>query len=514
MSASNPNAGLPNENERGTASRRGGAETAKGGRTSQPPVAALKGKKGRASATITNDDGPMSKSSHSSKAKHPNQYTYRNKDKDRIATLSAGSSMDPSGVAGMSSDHNSGQTGFPTPSPSKAARGRAAGARDSASRTGTPTPADSKFAASHPGAAWGMPEHLSHLSELLSGAVPENLTLNFPSTKGLPRTLVASAAASSAAKEREREKLAKEVVILENGETVWKRRFRDRASPQPFQMIAAVETSTKIRFPPKRMTLGEMRKRVRNIGEYVTRTQVEAVERGRRRARLGINMTTPKDGGLKDVVRKEGEKTGKKKKKGGKGKKGKGKQVEEEKPESNEEQVQEASKTDDVEMKEVSNPEGQAGTSAQETRSEGKGVTEPIESAEMKAAETSIGNGEENATTSTEAPNVVSTETEKATEDDNEDEDGGDDDEEGDDQEGEEMGKEVEQEDPTVLTMRLVEELTKELISFQQRFGANAMIPTQSVSVPVVAAETQAPIQSGTESALAAEQQIVDAAGA
>lgn len=66
------------------------------------------------------------------------------------------------------------------------------------------------------------------------------------------------------------------------------------------------------------------------------------------------------------------EKTGKKKKKGGKGKKGKGKQVEEEKPESNEEQVQEASKTDDVEMKEVSNPEGQAGTSAQETRSEGK----------------------------------------------------------------------------------------------------------------------------------------------
>lgn len=132
----------------------------------------------------------------------------------------------------------------------------------------------------------------------------------------------------------------------------------------------------------------------------------------------------------------------------------------------------------------------------------------------MKAAETSIGNGEENATTSTEAPNVVSTETEKATEDDNEDEDGGDDDEEGDDQEGEEMGKEVEQEDPTVLTMRLVEELTKELISFQQRFGANAMIPTQSVSVPVVAAETQAPIQSGTESALAAEQQIVDAAGA
>ncbi|WFC96033.1 Histone deacetylase complex subunit [Malassezia brasiliensis] len=52
--------------------------------------------------------------------------------------------------------------------------------------------------------------------------------------------------------------------------------------PEPFALTVAIDTATKIRYPQKRMTLGEMRKRVRNLGEYVTRVQIEAVERAKR----------------------------------------------------------------------------------------------------------------------------------------------------------------------------------------------------------------------------------------
>jgi hypothetical protein len=41
------------------------------------------------------------------------------------------------------------------------------------------------------------------------------------------------------------------------------------------------------------MTMGEMRKRVRNISEYVTNKQLEAVERGKRMKDLGIEILGP-----------------------------------------------------------------------------------------------------------------------------------------------------------------------------------------------------------------------------
>lgn len=56
--------------------------------------------------------------------------------------------------------------------------------------------------------------------------------------------------------------------------------------PPPFQSVTSIDPAIKIRFPQKRMTLGEMRKRVRLTGEYVTRIQVEAVEREKRVAFL------------------------------------------------------------------------------------------------------------------------------------------------------------------------------------------------------------------------------------
>lgn len=52
--------------------------------------------------------------------------------------------------------------------------------------------------------------------------------------------------------------------------------------PAPVALTTTIDAATKIRYPQRRMTLGEMRKRVRNIGEYVTRIQVDAVERTKR----------------------------------------------------------------------------------------------------------------------------------------------------------------------------------------------------------------------------------------
>jgi len=50
--------------------------------------------------------------------------------------------------------------------------------------------------------------------------------------------------------------------------------------------VTPIDTSIKIRFPQKRMTMGEMRKRVRVTGEYMTRIQLEAVDREKRVAFL------------------------------------------------------------------------------------------------------------------------------------------------------------------------------------------------------------------------------------
>lgn len=198
----------------------------------------------------------------SGKAKHPNQYTYRQKER-----TGAGSNAAAFGLPSQS----------PSPSPSKhrlaatessrkTLRGAVAEGSSAGSRAGTPA-GDREVSASrlpNPGAPWGMPDHLAHLAYLLPTAQPEPLSLSLPTSKGAAPRSAASAAASNP-----------------TGANLG-------ASPQPFGMATLLEPATKVRFPGKRMTLGEMRKRVRIIGEYVTRTQVEAVERGRRRRALGI----------------------------------------------------------------------------------------------------------------------------------------------------------------------------------------------------------------------------------
>ncbi|WFD19215.1 Histone deacetylase complex subunit [Malassezia caprae] len=112
-------------------------------------------------------------------------------------------------------------------------------ARDANSRSATPLPDGSSHLPSHT-----MPEHLAHLAYLQ------------PPTTG-------------------DEEAAAERVAPQPG------------LPEPFALITPIDPSIKIRYPQKRMTMGEMRKRVRAINEYVTRVQIEAVEREKRVQFLG-----------------------------------------------------------------------------------------------------------------------------------------------------------------------------------------------------------------------------------
>lgn len=80
---------------------------------------------------------------------------------------------------------------------------------------------------------WQLPDHLAHLSNLLPSEIPQPLNI------------------------------------------------RTGAGPETIQ-----ERGVKVKWPTKRMTIGDMNKRVRNMVEYVTREQIQHVERQARVAAL------------------------------------------------------------------------------------------------------------------------------------------------------------------------------------------------------------------------------------
>jgi hypothetical protein len=217
---------------------------------SQPIQRAVSTNKGR---TTRDTDRP----------RHPNQYTKR-------AAAAAAAAAE----TGASSESTS-----PGPSPHKTrAEGMRRSTRETAasSRTGTPAPGE------HHGrrgdGTWALPEHLSHLAHLLPpGAGPEPLKVSMPTAKPGPKGANAhTGGTSGATRDPKTDRIIK-------------------ASPQPFNVINLTESSTKIKYPGKRMTMGEMRKRVRNILEFVQRLQIESVDRERRMRFLGISRDQNSD---------------------------------------------------------------------------------------------------------------------------------------------------------------------------------------------------------------------------
>jgi hypothetical protein len=163
----------------------------------------------------------------SGKVKHPNQYTYRPK----------GASSSGNGALGAPSTSGangslSAPTASASPTKSKFGEGRRSGGA-SGGRSGTPLNSASGDNAGgsrgSSGASWGIPDHLSHLAGTI-----------LPSPGPVPLRVPA--------------------VTVSHGEV--RRESRD-------------ENPTRVRWPGRRMTIGEMRKRVRGILDFVGRWPAE-----------------------------------------------------------------------------------------------------------------------------------------------------------------------------------------------------------------------------------------------
>ncbi|KAG9101755.1 hypothetical protein FS749_003830 [Ceratobasidium sp. UAMH 11750] len=133
------------------------------------------------------------------KPKHPNQYTYRS------------SKVPPASRRPAANDS--------APYPSSSTR-RTAAAAAAADRAPSPSPLPT---------SWSLPDHLSHLADLLPTPLPRGVAV------------------------------------------------RTGAGPE-----LQVEKNAKIRWPGKRTTIGDMRKRVRGMLEWVARAQAEAIDRAKR----------------------------------------------------------------------------------------------------------------------------------------------------------------------------------------------------------------------------------------
>ncbi|CAO1622655.1 unnamed protein product [Sympodiomycopsis kandeliae] len=188
------------------------------------------------------------------KGRQPNQYTYRN-GKERVAAANAAN-----------------RTVSPTPSPSKSGRRGAAALREGSSlpsRTGSPSPANRN-------AAWGLPEHLSHLAEHLPGMTPEMLQTTQPTRRGGAAGRGGNSANDSASHTNGSNGLPS-----------------SRPSPHAYQSVELSEVPTKVRWPSRRITMTEMRKRIRNVSDFIGRSQVESAERSSRTETLGIEIELP-----------------------------------------------------------------------------------------------------------------------------------------------------------------------------------------------------------------------------
>ncbi len=127
-------------------------------------------------------------------------------------------------------------------------KSKATAAKD---RGGTPlaAPKDSiKDTAAH--YVWNLPDHLQTFAHLL------------PSENPLPLELITP---------RPAKQLSREI-----------------AAGQSIRVDSHTEPPHKVRFPPKRITVAEMKKRVRSVLEYVGRIQVEENKRTERASLLGI----------------------------------------------------------------------------------------------------------------------------------------------------------------------------------------------------------------------------------
>ncbi|GAA97346.1 uncharacterized protein L969DRAFT_87283 [Mixia osmundae IAM 14324] len=162
------------------------------------------------------------------KPKHPNQYTYRPKPGPPASRPLPAPSAPRSPVRKTAESH----TVVPAPRRPRDHHAHADGGIDRLS--------------------WHLPDHLAHLAHLLPSSAPKPIEV--PVTRPIAST-------SKAARE----------------------------APGPDR---AMEPPMRVKFPSKRSTLPELRKRAKAILDYLQRAQVEMAERSKRNSLLGLASST------------------------------------------------------------------------------------------------------------------------------------------------------------------------------------------------------------------------------
>lgn len=182
------------------------------------------------------------------KLKHPNQYTYRGR-----------------GGGGP------GSRGGLKHSPNKRAPLTTAHAAAEAVRRGFRDDTPNVEDLTHQPVSWGLPDHLSHLAHLLPSAVPPPLQVPVYSRSPVPSALASP---------------PEPVSFALNGQTPASASSSQSSSTLApsavMSTVSQVEPSTKVRFPPRRMSMVEMRKRAKSVLDYLGRVQVEMVDQNSR----------------------------------------------------------------------------------------------------------------------------------------------------------------------------------------------------------------------------------------
>lgn len=200
--------------------------------------------------------------------KHPNQYTYR--PKNTANSNSHGASHAAGANRGRASPHKRG---------SHAANGTGGDKKGKGDK-------DYFEPSNHthvPSGTWGLPEHLKHLAHLLPGRTPGFIDVpTFSTARLVP--------AEGDDDEMEYDSPAVSMIDLPTLPSLPSTSTDELDEHGNTILPTHKEPQTRIRFPTKRMTMPEMKKRSRSLLEFINKVQTELTETARRTEALGVTL--------------------------------------------------------------------------------------------------------------------------------------------------------------------------------------------------------------------------------
>lgn len=215
-------------------------------------------------------EGGATTAPNSSKPKHPNQYTYR--PKSVINIQQAAAPAVPSPIRRVA------HATTPVPSLPPPAQHEHGTRRAGAIANGTIPPPPNTISVSN--LHWYLPDHLVQYADILP--TPDPIALEARSNRALsylPRNHFTNQKYGPFTEDRDE----KGKLILP--EDPGSRDITGNAHTQ-------LEPPARVRYPTKRMTTADIRKRVRNMLEYVSKVQSEESRRKQRAEMIGINVNS------------------------------------------------------------------------------------------------------------------------------------------------------------------------------------------------------------------------------